>query len=450
MDTTRLKRVIAILSFGALFFLNPILGAAHNDDSNRPHQELERLVALSSDYATYDSDDFSYPELAASAVSPFCKSFTFLCHVRCLQRGDAKDPTNVSTPSPAAALGQMMSKGEVNRCSHVPNTNTNRVLCLCNNGVDLTAEVDYALEGVVDIQAAGGDGVGTGDAGKIREVAYGATKTLTKVVTATKTVTTTITSVAPAPPPTTVTKTVTVVTDSLGATPTAKPVSTPPPVEADTLEDSDARRPDDDSEAGKPEEYDDDENTDDNENRIPIRSENVVRVGARHGCAKLKMDLARQLGPNLAANSKALPQSGVVARELDQTGDLANDPDAYQDPYLEQELAGIFVKDEMQAYADEAEVEAEGDRYSKVSNAKDEYDENEINCYDSDENANQDEYGVDESEDVDEEGQITFTAASVDDQVYEDEKGGDGEDDESIKSTISGEDQQDGDDEDNT
>ncbi|KAF8947135.1 hypothetical protein BGZ47_010153 [Haplosporangium gracile] len=361
MDTTSPKRIIAILSLSALLFLNHILGAAQNDDSNRPHKELERLVALSSDYAAYDSDDFSYPELAASAVSPFCKSFTFLCHVRCLQRGDAKDPIDTSTSPLAAASGQVVFKGEVNRCSHVPNTNTNRVLCLCNNDVDLTAEVDYALEGVVDIQAAGGNGVGTGNAGKIREVVYGATKTLTKVVTATKTVATVITSFVPAPPPTTVTETVTVVTDSLGTTPTAKPVPTPPSVKADTPEARDARRPDDDSEVSKPEEQDDDENTNNDEDRIPIHSESIVRIGAHHVFAKVKMDLARQARSDLAANSRVQYQFG--------------------------ELAGMFGSDEMQVYADEAEVEAEGDRYSKVSNAKDKYDENEDDYCDSDEDA---------------------------------------------------------------
>jgi len=61
-----------------------------------------------------------------------------------------------------------------------------RVLCLCNNGVHLTAEIDYALEGAVDIVTAGGtggDGNG-GEAGLIHSVAY-ATKTTTvaKVVT---------------------------------------------------------------------------------------------------------------------------------------------------------------------------------------------------------------------------------------------------------------------------
>ncbi|KAF9146549.1 hypothetical protein BGX30_013764 [Mortierella sp. GBA39] len=392
MDTTRSRRAIAI-GLGALFFLNPILVTAQNDNNNknRPHQELERLVALSSDHAAYDSDDFSFQELAASAVSPFCKSFTFLCHVRCLQRGDAKDPTNASAPS----AGQTVFKGEINRCTHVPNTNTNRVLCLCNNGVDLTAEVDYALEGVVDIEAAGGNGVGTGEAGKIREV----------------TVTTTVTSVAPAPACTTVTEAVAVVANSLGTTPSAKLIPTPPPVEAETPDDSDAPRLDNGDEAGKPKEQGDDD-----ENGVSARSESITRIGAHHGLAKVKKDPARQGGPRMAANSKALSQFGVVAQELGQTGDLANGPDAYQDPYLEQELAGMFGNGEMQAYADEAEVEAEEEQYSKLSQDRDENDEDDSYDYDSDEDAYEDEDGVD-----DEEGQHTFRAASADDREYEDE-----------------------------
>ncbi|KAF9544686.1 hypothetical protein EC957_011793 [Mortierella hygrophila] len=408
MDTTRSRKAIAI-GLGALFFLNPVLVAAQNDNSNnnRPHQELERLVALSSDHTAYDSDDFSFQELAASAVSPFCKSFTFLCHVRCLQRGDAKDPTNARTPS----AGQAVFKGEINRCTHVPNTNTNRVLCLCNNGVDLTAEVDYALEGVVDIEAAGGDGVGTGEAGKIREVVYSATKTLTKVVTTTQTVTTTVTSVAPASACTTVTEAVAAVADSLGTVPAAKSVQTPPPVEAETPGDSDAPRLDNGDEAGKPEEQDDDDG-----NGVSARSESVTRIGAHHGIAKVKKDPARQGEPRMAANSKALSQFGVVAQELGQTGDLANDPDAYQDPYLEQELAGMFDNGELQANADEAEVEAEEEQYSKLSQGRDENDEDDSYDYESDEDAYEDEEGVD-----DEEGQNTFRAASADDREYEDE-----------------------------
>ncbi|KAG0319000.1 hypothetical protein BGZ97_002931 [Linnemannia gamsii] len=419
MNTPRSRRAIAFLSIGVLFFLNPVFVSAQSDD-NRPHHELERLVALSSNHAAYDSDDFSSPELAATAVSPFCKSFTFLCHVRCLQRGDAKDPTNTS---------QTGSKGEISRCSHVPNTNKNRVLCLCNNGVDLTAEVDYALEGVVDIQAAGGDGVGTGEAGKIREVVYGATTVATKVVTATETVTSTVTSVAPAPPPTTITETVTVFADSLGTTPTAKPAPTPPPVQADTPDNGNANapRPDDgNSDRGKPEEQD--EGDSDDENAAPIRSESATWIGAHHGFAKVKNMSAQDL-----KNKVTQPQFGVVAQELGQTGELANDPDAYQDPYLEQELAGMFDSGEMQAYADEAEVEAEkDDQRPNIGEDKDEeYYEDENDYYDSNEDAYQDEYESGELKDANEEGEGMFSATLAEDQDDEDEE-------DSIESASSG------------
>ncbi|KAF9428143.1 hypothetical protein BGZ94_003263 [Podila epigama] len=155
-------------------------------DSTAPlrlYQDKERVVQSEADFATFDSNDYASPELAATAVSPFCKSFTFLCHVRCLQRGDGRKTVD-GTRAPNGASEAAGSGEEINRCIHVPDTKTNRVLCLCNNGVDLTAEVDYALEGVVDITAAGGDGTGTGEAGKIREVVYGATKTVTVTVVA--------------------------------------------------------------------------------------------------------------------------------------------------------------------------------------------------------------------------------------------------------------------------
>lgn len=76
---------------------------------------------------------------------------------------------------------------------------------MCNNGVDLTADVDYALEGVVDN---GQNNSGAGEAGKIREVVFSTrtvtvtktktlpakTTTLTKVVWSSTTFTTTMTS----------------------------------------------------------------------------------------------------------------------------------------------------------------------------------------------------------------------------------------------------------------
>ncbi|KAG0215117.1 hypothetical protein BGX28_000822 [Mortierella sp. GBA30] len=172
---------------------------------------LERTIKRAPDHTSFDSSDFSASELAATAVSPFCKSFTFLCHVRCLQRGDPQNPGNfiVNESSPFSPQDPSHSeKVEINRCSLVPRSKSVRVLCLCSNGVDLTAEVDYALEGVVDIQAAGGDGSGTGEAGRIREVAYKsiftkvvrktvtqmATETATEAKTETKTETTTETT----------------------------------------------------------------------------------------------------------------------------------------------------------------------------------------------------------------------------------------------------------------
>lgn len=72
-----------------------------------------------------------------------------------------------------------------------------KVLCLCSNGVDLTAEVSYALEGVVDIRAAGGEPEGTsgeGEAGQIRSVAY-VTVTTTTTEIRTRAVTETVTQV---------------------------------------------------------------------------------------------------------------------------------------------------------------------------------------------------------------------------------------------------------------
>ncbi|KAF9574960.1 hypothetical protein BGW38_008265 [Lunasporangiospora selenospora] len=132
--------------------------------------ELERSIKLDPSRALYDSAQFSPNELAATAVSPFCKSFAFLCHTRCLQRGDLQNPGNANEFSVVVDQGQ--HKIEINRCTHVPNTDSIQVLCMCNNGVDLTAEVDYALEGVIDITGAGGNGTGTGEAGLIRPVAY--------------------------------------------------------------------------------------------------------------------------------------------------------------------------------------------------------------------------------------------------------------------------------------
>ncbi|KAF9129257.1 hypothetical protein BGW39_004309 [Mortierella sp. 14UC] len=429
MDTTRSKRVTAILSLGILFLFNPVLVAA-GQNTQRPYQGLERLVALSSDHATYDSDDFSASELAGMAIGSGNSGF----------------------------------KGEINRCSQVPNTKTNRVLCLCNNGVDLTAEVDYALEGVVDIQAAGGDGVGTGEAGKIREVVYGATKTLTKVVTVKEMVTTTVTSFAPAPPPATVTETVTVVARAVGTEPTAKPVPTPLPVEANKqpyecqVDKSDDSENDKfgDSEADKPDEQDDKD-----ESALPNHSESIIRKGAHHGLAKVKaqQDTKWKAEPAVKiaqvaldlANSEAQAQFGAVAQELDETGVLAFDPDAYQDPYLAQELAGMVSIDELQAYADGAEVEAEGDLEVKSRYADKDVEDIEDAEDADDEDMNQDEDDIDELNE-EEEGQDAFSASSAEDQEgEEEEEESNGEDDEvSIEATSRGDDEQEDDGDDDT
>ncbi|KAG0040253.1 hypothetical protein BGZ82_004257 [Podila clonocystis] len=158
------------------------------------HQDLEQTLLLPPDraYRKFDTHDYDYPELAATAVSPFCKSFTFLCHLRCLQRATHDTPVLPNTPGDPRA--------EINRCNGASSMSGSglKVLCLCSNGVDLTAEVSYALEGVVDIQAAGGssEGSGEGEAGEIRTVAYvTVTNTVIEVMTRVVTATTTETRV---------------------------------------------------------------------------------------------------------------------------------------------------------------------------------------------------------------------------------------------------------------
>ncbi|KFH64116.1 hypothetical protein MVEG_09941 [Podila verticillata NRRL 6337] len=99
-----------------------------------------------------------------------------------MQRGDPCNPNNVNINTIDGTYTV-----EINRCAHVPHTTTNRVLCMCNNGIDLTVEIDYALEGVVGIAAVDGDKTDTGEAGKIREMAYVATKAVTTTETETQT-----------------------------------------------------------------------------------------------------------------------------------------------------------------------------------------------------------------------------------------------------------------------
>ncbi|KAG0264928.1 hypothetical protein BG011_005850 [Mortierella polycephala] len=179
------KRAIAVLGIGALFAYCCVALVSGQESTLSEYRTQGRIISLAPDHAFYDSSEFEASELSATAVSPFCKSFAFLCHIRCLQRGDSKNPANTHD-------------GEINRCTHIPDSDSIRVLCRCNNGADITAEVSYALEGVIDIKAAGGDGTGPGEAGQIRQVVYGATKTITRI--AYRTVTTTITPACTSPP----------------------------------------------------------------------------------------------------------------------------------------------------------------------------------------------------------------------------------------------------------
>ncbi|KAF9942542.1 hypothetical protein BGZ67_001155 [Mortierella alpina] len=179
------------------------LALSEKKDGPRPGT-FEHTIRLSPDHAIFDSS--SAPELSATAASPFCRSFMFLCHLRCLQRGDPQDPNNFASDESSPFSPQdpsLPKRGEINRCNQVPNSKSIRVLCLCNNGAELTAEVSYALEGVVDIKAAGGNGTGMDEAGLIRQVVYKSIKTVHSTIyktviqlqptTATQTVTETVT-----------------------------------------------------------------------------------------------------------------------------------------------------------------------------------------------------------------------------------------------------------------
>ncbi|KAF9360911.1 hypothetical protein BGX26_007114 [Mortierella sp. AD094] len=310
-------RVDTVLSLGILFITSLSLASAEDEGSQGPLglttqrlEDLKQTIKLSPDHAFYDSSDFDDGELAASAVSPFCKSFAFLCHVRCLQRGDPKDAGN----------DQARFRGEINRCIQVPNSKSIRVLCLCNNGVDLTAEVDYALEGIVDIKAAGGDGTGSGEAGLIREVAYIQTKT--KIEYRTTTVTKTETTTA------TVTETVTKAPD---ATPTGQ----------DPLGLSRAKQQHPNKQTQK--------KPTPGPGSIKKTSKSKKQEGS---VGSVDKNAQSPLGMDLG------PVSGEESY-LDQ-GDWSHFPDSYQEPYLAKEYTSI-IDDEERAYAEAAEVEAEGE-----------------------------------------------------------------------------------------
>ncbi|KAF9932887.1 hypothetical protein FBU30_007046 [Linnemannia zychae] len=317
MDRPRTNKVSAILGLSILFIiLNPFVTAAQSNIDNSPkaHQELERFVTLSSDHALYDSSEFSGDEQAGTAVSPYCKSFTFLCHVRCLQRGDNKDPGNtnsqlISSSPPSSSYStsssnQITINEEIIRCSHVPNTNTNRVLCLCNNGVDLTAEVDYALEGVVDIQAAGGNGSNAGEAGTIRKVVYAATKTVTVTVTIKETVT----------------------LNPVRATQLPKSMPTQYLSKVDK------------SKGFRTMEVVDDEDD--------VRGQNentIIRKGSHHDFVKVK---GPQKVSSKAGSTEIQAHFGIISQKLGQAGNSTNNP---------------VDNGELQAYKDLEEVEAEDD-----------------------------------------------------------------------------------------
>ncbi|GJJ70774.1 hypothetical protein EMPS_03124 [Entomortierella parvispora] len=213
-----------------------------------------------------------------------------------------------------------------------------QVLCLCNNGMDLTAEIDYALEGVVDIAAAGGDGTGPGEAGKIREVVYAATLTVTQSVY--KTVTLTSTTTMPALPAVTTTlveyKTITIT--AAAAAQTAEPALT---IETPAAVLTPAATKESMGKSSFPMSESDHVSID------PVETENQesqVFEGARG--AATSDDVQPQLN------------EGPYGSFNEATWEV--DPDAYQDPYLKEEFIEP-IDDEQQAYEDEAEVEAEGE-----------------------------------------------------------------------------------------
>ncbi|KAK3825333.1 MAG: hypothetical protein J3Q66DRAFT_365125 [Benniella sp.] len=96
------KRPAGTLTFGLVLAssLCAVVLLCSAEQQRKPQLQArahpEQTIRINPNHAFYDSSEFSDDELAASAVSPFCKSFTFLCHIRCLQRGDTKDPGNTN------------------------------------------------------------------------------------------------------------------------------------------------------------------------------------------------------------------------------------------------------------------------------------------------------------------------------------------------------------------
>ncbi|KAF9436703.1 hypothetical protein BGZ76_003191 [Entomortierella beljakovae] len=351
-----------ILCLGVLFASSILFVAAEGGASPNLNAQslgaLKKIITLSPDHEYYDSSDFDSQEMAASAVSPFCKSFTFLCHVRCLQRGDPHDAGNFND----ALSDPTQIKGEINRCTQVPGSNSIRILCLCNNGVDLTAEVSYALEGVVDIKAAGGDGIGTGEVGRIREVVYDSVKTKTeyKTVTVTKTETVTVTVVA-------------------------SPVNVPAKVEHDSIELS----------------------------RTKQQATKVVKKAPKLVKQKPKAVTKKLLPKKQAGSRGKAAQAPFVLEQYPEAGDESylelgdwiHNPDAYQEPYFEKEYA-LGTDDQDRAYAEAAEVEAEDSVLSNlaqfsVQHKPASFQRNEDDDYDSDDNNNNNSYNNDNNGDYD-------------------------------------------------
>ncbi|KAF9975387.1 hypothetical protein BGZ73_000951, partial [Actinomortierella ambigua] len=138
---TKMRWPTLLLSTALVTALLPVPIWGQDDSANDGRQ-----IRLAED-PSVNSD-----ELSLTTVSPFCKSFSFLCHIRCKQhRGSG--PTGAGNDIESSDTQQQGKKfsnhGELNRCSHEPIKDEIHILCVCNNGVDLTAKIDYALEEVL-------------------------------------------------------------------------------------------------------------------------------------------------------------------------------------------------------------------------------------------------------------------------------------------------------------